>query len=374
MAAVSRANHPRPPAGARASVAWSPRIDQGDDGTPSQELERRPDTEGPSAKDRNPRRAHRGFYESPVDARLREGPEKSINNREEGEDGRILNMYFFKPLNNLVPPFLPSSLLIGFLPTLRRLDILPHAPIRCSLLRSSSSFSRRSGCRRKKTPASVRTSSRRCKWRLIGPHRASRTRAAPGTAASRSRSTSAAVNGGVWKTTDAGRMWKPIFDDQPTGSIGAIAVAPSDAEHHLRRQRRRAAPARPLDRRRHLQVDRRRQDVDAPRPARRASRFRRSPSIRATRIGCSSRRSAIPTAPTRSAASTVRPMAGRRSRRCSRRTRTPAATTSTSIPRIPTSSTRRCGKSGRGRGRTRSGPAPAAASSSRPTAARRGSS
>src|SRR5205814_1058325 len=35
-------------------------------------------------------------------------------------------------------------------------------------------------------------------------------------------------NGGVWRTTDYGRVWTPIFDDQPTGSIGAIAVAPSD--------------------------------------------------------------------------------------------------------------------------------------------------
>jgi photosystem II stability/assembly factor-like uncharacterized protein len=67
-------------------------------------------------------------------------------------------------------------------------------------------------------------------WRAIGPHRASRTVAAAGHRSQPFTFYMAQVNGGVWKTNDAGRTWKPIFDDQPTGSIGVIAVAPSNAD------------------------------------------------------------------------------------------------------------------------------------------------
>jgi photosystem II stability/assembly factor-like uncharacterized protein len=65
-------------------------------------------------------------------------------------------------------------------------------------------------------------------WRMIGPFRGGRTRAACGVPSQPNVFYVGQVNGGVWKSDDYGRTWKPIFDQQPTQSIGAIAVAPSD--------------------------------------------------------------------------------------------------------------------------------------------------
>jgi len=66
------------------------------------------------------------------------------------------------------------------------------------------------------------------KWRLIGPFRGGRVAAVAGVPGDSTTFYFGAVNGGIWKTVDAGMVWTPIFDGQPVASIGALAVAPSD--------------------------------------------------------------------------------------------------------------------------------------------------
>ncbi|MGI8962671.1 MAG: WD40/YVTN/BNR-like repeat-containing protein [Bryobacteraceae bacterium] len=66
------------------------------------------------------------------------------------------------------------------------------------------------------------------KWRLIGPFRGGRAIAVSGVPGAGRTFYFGAVDGGIWKTTDAGTVWTPIFDTQPVASIGALEVAPSN--------------------------------------------------------------------------------------------------------------------------------------------------
>ena len=66
------------------------------------------------------------------------------------------------------------------------------------------------------------------RWREIGPTRAGRARALDGVPSQPNVFYVGFDNGGVWRSTDFGSNWEPLFDHEPTGSIGAIAVAPSN--------------------------------------------------------------------------------------------------------------------------------------------------
>ena len=154
---------------------------------------------------------------------------------------------------------------------------------------------------------------------MIGPFRGGRTKAATGVPGQPNVFYIGACNGGVWKSTDYGRVWTPIFDDQPTGSIGAIAVAPSNPDivyvgsgEGLQRPDLSTGDGiyKSTDAGRtwqHLGL-RDGQQIPADR--------RRSPQ---PQTACGSRCSATRTARTRSAASSDRPTAARRSRRSSTR-------------------------------------------------------
>ncbi|HEV2387888.1 MAG TPA: hypothetical protein VGS20_11600 [Candidatus Acidoferrales bacterium] len=68
------------------------------------------------------------------------------------------------------------------------------------------------------------------RWRLVGPFRGGRSEAVAGIPGNPNVYYFGAVAGGVWKTTDGGIRWRPIFDNEPVQSIGAIAVDPSNPQ------------------------------------------------------------------------------------------------------------------------------------------------
>jgi photosystem II stability/assembly factor-like uncharacterized protein len=68
------------------------------------------------------------------------------------------------------------------------------------------------------------------RWRMLGPFRGGRVDAVSGVPGRPNEFYFGSVNGGVWKSIDAGRVWVPIFDSQPVASIGALAVAPSSPD------------------------------------------------------------------------------------------------------------------------------------------------
>src|SRR5437588_949355 len=68
------------------------------------------------------------------------------------------------------------------------------------------------------------------RWRQIGPFRAGRVSAVAGVPGNPSVFYMGTPGGGVWKTVDGGTVWRPISDQVPVASIGAMAVAQSDTK------------------------------------------------------------------------------------------------------------------------------------------------
>src|SRR6184192_1970193 len=77
-------------------------------------------------------------------------------------------------------------------------------------------------------PPGPRANEETFRFRFVGPRAGNRVASIAGVPGDPSTYYAGAASGGIWKTTDGGNRWDPIFDKQPVAAIGAIAVAPSD--------------------------------------------------------------------------------------------------------------------------------------------------
>src|SRR5262245_27217816 len=77
-------------------------------------------------------------------------------------------------------------------------------------------------------PSSVPKDEETFRFRFAGPRAGNRVASIAGVPGDTSTYYAGAASGGVWKSTDAGNRWEPVFDKEPAAAIGAIAVAPSD--------------------------------------------------------------------------------------------------------------------------------------------------
>ena len=84
----------------------------------------------------------------------------------------------------------------------------------------SAAYAESNGMVRVASPLDISGIARGLRWRSLGPFRGGRTAAATGVPGRPNEFYFGAVNGGVWKSIDGGRVWQPVFDSQPVASIG----------------------------------------------------------------------------------------------------------------------------------------------------------
>ena len=220
-------------------------------------------------------------------------------------------------------------------------------------------------------PAASRFSDMR--WRSIGPFRGGRTVAAAGVPGQPNVFYIGVNNGGVWKTNDFGRTWHPDLRPRADRLDRRDRRRALQPQRHLRRQRRRPPPPRPLHRRRHLQVHRRRA---VPGPTSASATDSRSRRIAVDPHSPDRLFVAVARTPLRTQRGARHLPLDRRRPHLSEsplpRPDTPAAWTSPSIPPTPRSSTPSSGRRPTVRGKTPTSTDREAGSSNPPTAARPG--